>query len=228
MQNDELIDLVLEEAPSKPKAKCKQLSHREKEKLFNKYIVPNMADVKSLSKRYTDHYQDVEENYYYCLAQLFNYIGSYNPDQKLSTWIHICVKRACYLQNKKRYEESSHWTDIEMCSQEDIYQNGNSMVVDASFGSLVDNISDELLAALMKIAPLRLSPFMMHAQGMRIREIVEAEWQLGHLEKRSEDIIKSRIYWAKRELQFILRQNGINRDYRKSKVDDRDLDQEDD
>ena len=32
----------------KPTAKCRQLSPKEKERLFNMYIVPNLADIKSL------------------------------------------------------------------------------------------------------------------------------------------------------------------------------------
>lgn len=111
---------------------------------------------------------------------------------------------------------------------EDIYQHGTSMVAEAEFGNLIDNISDQMLAALMKIPPQRLSPFMMYVQGHRIREITAAEWKLGHLEKRSEDIVKSRIYWAKRELQYILRQYGITRKNRKGPTDDRDCCEEDD
>ncbi len=213
---------------SKPIAKCRQLSPKEKERLFNLYVVPNLKEIKRLTKYYTGNYQDVEDNYNYCLAQLFNYIGSYNPEQKLMTWIGITVKRACFHENKKRYEESQHWTDIEMCSMEDIYQHGTSMVAEAEFGNLIDNISDQMLAALMKIPPQRLSPFMMYVQGHRIREITAAEWKLGHLEKRSEDIVKSRIYWAKRELQYILRQYGITRKNRKGPTDDRDCCEEDD
>ena len=69
----------------KPTAKCRQLSPKEKERLFNMYIVPNLADIKSLTKYYTANYQDVDDNYQHCLAQLYNYIGSYNPEQKLMT-----------------------------------------------------------------------------------------------------------------------------------------------
>lgn len=213
---------------TKPVAKCKQLSASEKEKLFNKYIMPNLNSIKSLSKRYTDNYQDVDDNYNYCLAQLYNYIGSYNPNQKLDTWIHICVKRACFHQNKKRAEESSHYTDIEMCTNDDLYQNGNSMIVDAGFGTLIDNISDTMYEALMQIPPHRLSPFILYAQGHRIREITAAEWKMGHLERRSEDLVKSRIYWAKHHLQLILRKYGITRKYNKGSRYDRDFGEEDD
>lgn len=193
------------------KPKSKQLSADEKKKLFNKYIAPNFDFIKSLTKQYTNNYQDIDDNYNEILEQFFNYIGSYNPEQKLDTWIHICVRNACYAANKKRYKESSHWTDIEMCSMDDLYGPGTSMVTEAKYGTLLDNISDELLAALMQIPPHRLSPFMLHVQGLKIREITATEWKMGHLEKRSEDIVKSRIYWAKRELQYILRNYGITR-----------------
>ena len=91
----------------KPTAKCRQLSPKEKERLFNMYIVPNLADIKSLTKYYTANYQDVDDNYQHCLAQLYNYIGSYNPEQKLMTWLHIVVKRACQHENKNEVKNLS-------------------------------------------------------------------------------------------------------------------------
>lgn len=215
-------------APARKIAKCRQLSAEEKERLFNKYIVPNLREIKRLVRYYTNNYQDVEDNYQIILGQLYNYIGSYNPAQKLSTWFGISVKRACFNQNKDKAEEASYRTDIEMCSNEDIYQHGTNMVAEMEYGSLIDNLSDKVYAALMKIPPQRLSPFMMHVQGYPIREITESEWKLGHLEKRSEDVVKSRIYWARRELQFILRQYGITRKNHKGPADDRDCCEEDD
>lgn len=193
------------------KRKQKELIPSEKKILFDKYIMPNLASIKSLTRQYTNLYQDVEENYSYCLAQLYNYIGTYNPEQKLDTWIHIVVKRACFYQNKRRCEEASHWTDIEMCSMDDLYGPGTTIVTHAHFGTLLENLSDNVLSALMQISPLRLSPFMKQVQGHRIREITAMEWEMGHLEKRSEDVVKSRIYWAKRELRYILRKNGVTR-----------------
>ncbi len=216
-----------EKKPAESSAKCWQLTPKEKEQLFNKYIVPNLADIKSLTKFYTSHYQDIEDNYNICLAQLYHYIGSYDPSKKLMTWLHIVVKRACQKQNKDKYEESQHWTDIEMCSMDDIYQHGNSMVTEAEIGTLIDNISDQMLAVLMSIPSQRLSPFMLYVQGHRIREITAIEWERGHLEKRSEDIVKSRIYWAKRELQYRLRQYGITRKNNQGPTDDRDRCEED-
>lgn len=197
---------------AKPKvAQCKQLGAKDKEVLFNKYITPNFDTIKSLVKHYTRCRQDIDDNYNYCLSQFFNYIGSYDPKAKLSTWLHIVVKRACFYQDGKRMDDASHWTDIEMCSMDDLYHCGSTMVTEMNYGTLVDNLSDKMLAILMQIPPQRLSPFMMYVQGYQIREITAAEWKLGHLEKRSEQVVKSRIYWAKKELQYILRKHGITR-----------------
>ena len=33
--------------PTKSTAKCRQLSPKEKERLFNKYVMPNLKDIKS-------------------------------------------------------------------------------------------------------------------------------------------------------------------------------------
>lgn len=212
MQDDEL---EWEKLP-----KCYQLSPEEKHRLFNKYIVPNFASIRSLTQRYTDKYDDIDENYNYCLAQLYNYIGSYDPEKKLDTWIHICTKRACFHQNKKRAEEASHYTDIEMCTQDELHGHGNDMMVDAGFGSLIDNISDKMYNVLMQVPFQRLSPFLMFVQGHKIREITDYEWKRGHLERKSEDIVKSRIFWAKKQLQYLLRKNGIDRTYKENKVND--------
>lgn len=205
---------------TKPLPKCKSMTPAQKKVLFDKYIVPNLNSIKTLTMRYTDHRKDVDENYNYCLAQLYNYIGSYDPNAKLDTWLHVCVKRHCFYQNRKRAEENSYMTDIEMCSEGDVYGPADFMA-DAEYGALIDNIPDHMYDVLMKIPPERLSPFLLHAQGLRIREIVASEWQAGHLEKRSEDLVKSRIYWAKIELQFLLREYGIEGTNYKSALNDR-------
>lgn len=213
---------------SRQNAKCRQLSAQMKTRLFKQYIEPNLDSIRSLTKRYTDHYQDVDDNYNLCLMQLYNYIGSYDPKMKLDTWIHICVKRACFHENKKRAEETSHWTDMEMCSMNDLYQHGTSMLIDAGFGTLADNLSDKVYAALTQMPAYRLSPFLLYAQGYGIREITSTEWKMGHLKKRSEDVVKSRIFFAKKQLQLCLRQYGITRKNHKGKGNAGDVDTEDD
>lgn len=195
--------------------KSHMLSAAEKKALFDKYIVPNFDFIKSLTRHYTDRYQDVDENYNYCLAQLYNYIGTYNPKQKLSTWIHICVKRAVFNQNKSRSEYASRWSEVDSI-KENAYQYNSEILVDEPIGDLTDNISDSFFEILSETPPKRLSPFLLYVQGYRIREITAIEWGLGHLEKRSEDVVTSRIYWTRRELQLKLRKRGITGENYKS------------
>lgn len=103
----------------------------------------------------------------------------------------------------------SFQTDIDMCSNEALEQHGTANMIEAEYGSLADNLSDKVYQAMMRIDPYKLSPFLLYAQGLGIREIAKAEWKAGHLEKKSEDLVKSRIYWAKKQLQYYLKEYGI-------------------
>lgn len=177
--------------------------------MFKLYVEPNFQSIKALAVKYTDKYQDVEDNYNYVLAQMYNYIYSYNPEQPLNTWLHIVTKRACFNQNKKRAKHNSMQADMTMCSSEALHQHGTSNVVDASFGTLIDNVSDVTYNALLSIHPNKLSPFLRYVQGLSVREITKLEYEDGHLEKKTEELVKSRIYWARLELQEALRKHGI-------------------
>lgn len=186
------------------------ISEREQKALFQKFVVPHLTSIKSLTVRYTDKYQDVEDNYNYVLAQMYSYIYTYNPEKSLDTWLHIVTKRACFNQNEKRAQYLSIQTDLEFCSPDVLHQHGTANIIDAGFGTLADNLSDVIYDALMQIDPCKLSPFLLYAQGMGVREITLLEWKAGHLERKSEDVVKSRIYWAKKQLQHILKQHGIS------------------
>lgn len=185
------------------------ISEREQKALFHKYIVPNLTSIKSLTVKYTDKYQDVEDNYNYVLAQMYSYIHSYDPTKSLNTWIHIVTKRACFNQNIKRAQYSSLQTDMEFCSSDTLHQHGTANIVEAGFGTLVDNLSDQMYDALMQIDSCKLSAFLLYAQGIGIREITQIEYNAGHLDKKNEDVIKSRIYWVKKQLQYILKETWI-------------------
>lgn len=187
------------------------ISKAEKDRLFQQYVAPWYTTIKGLVVKYTDHYQDVDDNYNYALTQLYAGIHTYHPDRPLKTWIYIVVKRACFNQNKKRASRNSIMTDIEFCSSDVLHQNGNANIVDAGFGSLFDNLSDEVYNALLSISPHRLSPFLQYVQGISIREIARTEVELGNMQKKSEDVVKSRIYWARKQLRYILKQYGISR-----------------
>ena len=201
---------TIKNTDTKKKTKCgKQLSEAERKALFKMYVEPHVVVIKSLVVKYTDKYQDVEDNYIYVLSQLYVYIHTYDTAKDLKTWIHIVVKRACFNQNKKRAQQMSFQTEISMCSSEVLHQHGTANMVDAGFGALSDNISDKVYSAMMKIDPNKLSPFLLYVQGLGIREIVKMEWMAGHIDKKNSGLVKSRIYWARRQLQYYLKEYGI-------------------
>jgi DNA-directed RNA polymerase specialized sigma24 family protein len=208
------------DSKAKKKPLCRQLSPEYKTKLFNQYVMPHERDVYTLSLRYTNKYQDVESNFNLCLSKLWDYIGSYNPARSIDTWIHIVVKRCCFNQNKKQQEEQSHLTDVEMVSMHDLHQHGTSNVVDASFGGVLENVSEPMYKALMQIPPHRLSPFLLWVQGYGIREIANMEYKNGHMEVRSEEKVRSRIYWTQKQLKFILKKHGVTRTHFTTEQDD--------
>lgn len=202
-------------APSPQKKSRKRggdspISEAEQKVLFHKYITPNLKSIKSLTVKYTDRYQDVDDNYIYVLSQMYMYIYSYDASKSLDTWIHIVTKRACFNQNSKRAQYQSTQADLEFCSSDTLHQHGTANMIDASFGPLADNLSDVVYKALMQIDPYKLSPFLLYAQGMGVREITRLEWKAGHLENKNENIVKSRIYWAKKQLQYILKEYGVS------------------
>ena len=205
---------------AKKKPLCRQLSPEYKTELFDKYVMPRVRDVYTLSQHYTNRYQDVDSNYNLCLSKLWDYIGSYNQERSIDNWIHIVVKRCCFNQNKRQQAEQSHLTDITMVSMHDLHQHGTSNIVDASCGGLLDNVSEQMRKALMQIPPHRLSPFLLQMQGYTIREIAKIEHKNGHMEVKSEEKVRSRIYWTQKQLRLILSRYGITRQHYSSEQDD--------
>lgn len=193
----------------KKRQRYEQLSDAQKQARFKQLIEPHLTIIKSLVVKYTDKYQDVEDNNIYVLSQLYSYIHTYNQAQSLKTWIHIVTKRACFNRNRKRSQYLPLQADIEMCSNEALHQHGTTNIVEAGFGTLADNLSDKVYHAMMKVDPYKLSPFLLYVQGIGIREIARMEWKAGHMDKKSEDLVKSRIYWAKKQLQYYLKEYGI-------------------
>ena len=74
-----------------------------------------------------------------------------------------------------------------------------------------DCLPDELVAALRMIQPHKLSAFILQVQGYTIKEITEIEFMRGHLKRKNEENVKSRIFQARKELKDILNRDGTLR-----------------
>ena len=175
--------------------------------LFKKYIIPNYEMVLSLTRKYTDKPENVDENFAIVLTEFYKYIQSYNPDRPLHTWIHICTKRCCQEQNKKRFDQDSKYSDNDpRCSKR-----ANEFVIQTSAfmeGDMSNCLSDEIVTAMRMIQPHKLSAFILQVQGYTIKEITDIEFMRGHLKRRNEENVKSRIFQARKELKDLLNRDG--------------------
>ena len=197
------------------KGSVKTICKANKE-LFKKYIEPNLDYIKSLVMYYSDDSQEVDDNFVYTLEEFAKGISTYDPSQPLQTWIHVCVKHSCYRQNKKRSNRLSHKTGLSLDMVSQSTKSSPSIDPDKDHVSLIDSISDEVYGALMQIPPIKLSPFLLQAQGYSLNEIVEIEFERGNLESRSVHAIKARIFWTRDKLRTILGSYGYRKQGKKN------------
>ena len=179
-------------------------------RLFNELVMPRYDYVLSIVRKYTDRAENVEENFAIVLTELYKYIQSYKREKKLDTWLHICAKRTVQEMNFKRYKQDSKYSDNDPFSskvaREHIMQPGTFMVKDMS-----NSLPDEMVVAMRMIQPYKLSAFILQVQGYSIKEIAEIEYMRGHLDKKNEGKVKSRIFQCRSELKALLNRDGTSK-----------------
>ncbi len=178
--------------------------------LFERYIIPNYEMVRDFVRKYSDRPENVEENFVLVLTEFYKYIQSYNPEKSIKTWIHVCVKRCCFEQNKKRFDYNAKYSDNDprnsTVAQQHITQISAFEDTDMS-----DCLPDEIVTAMRMIQPHKLSAFILQVQGYTIKEITDIEFMRGHLKRRNEENVKSRIFQARKELKELLNRDGTLR-----------------
>ncbi len=188
-----------------------KLTVEERGQRFQKLIVPHFEFIRNLVSYYSDHPQNVDENYNTLLFDFYRYIHTYKWDKPLKTWIHSVVKNNVWTINKERAKEASKIADAKYCPVEKSGNSNNCVDLENGLMTLADSISDEVYCALLSLPPLRLSAFVLQIQGYSIKEIAKIEYERGNLSKCSDDIIKNRIFWAKKSLREMLVGYGIKR-----------------
>ena len=188
-----------------------ELTREQRECRFNELIEPHFEFIRNLVSYYSDRYQNVEENFNTVLIDLYKYIHTYNGDRPLKTWLHSVVRNNVGTINKERAKEAGRIADAEYNPVEKSKRPDNTIDLENGLLSLADSISDEVYLALLSLQPFRLSAFVLQIQGYSIEEITNIEFERGHLSKRSDDIVKNRIFWAKKDLREILISHGIKR-----------------
>ena len=188
-----------------------ELTREQREQRFNELIGPHYEFIRNLVSYYTDHPQNVDENYNTLLFDFYRYIHTYNGNKPLKTWIHSVVKNNVWTINKERAKEAAKIADAEFNPIEKSKKPDNTIDLEHGLLTLADSISDEVYSALLSLQPLRLSAFVLQIQGYSIEEITRIEYERGNLSKCSDDIIKNRIFWARKDLKEILISHGIKR-----------------
>ena len=189
-------------------------------KLFNQYVVPRFASIRSLVFKYINKKSDTDEYFNLVLTELYKYIHTYKPEKSIDTWLHIVTKRAVYNRNKKDYEYAQLRSGVfngnfDFDGENTIDDNlliCNKAVVDN--GKLLDNLSDEVIQALSDIPASYLSAFLLYYQDYKVEEIVKIEYKRGYIDSTAPEAkfaIFNRIYEAKRALQEKLKEHGITR-----------------
>lgn len=193
------------------KGEVQELTREQREQKFNELIGPYYEFIYKLVAYYSDHPQNVDENYNTLLFDFYRYIHTYNGGKPLKTWIHSVVKNNVWTINKERAKEAAKIADAEFNPIEKSRKPDNFIDLENGLLSLADKLSDEVYNALLSLQPLRLSAFVLQIQGYTIEEITRIEYERGNLTKCSDDIIKNRIFWARKDLKEILISHGIKR-----------------
>lgn len=176
--------------------------------LFEKLIRPNVNLVYRLAIRFTHNQQDVQENYTECLANLFRYIHTYDPEKSLANWIFICCKRLIYDMNLKR----SAWKTSDDLDTEDIVS--PAQVSDHCMGihNYREYYNDDILRALDGLKPIYREALLLQMAGYRLDEIMEITHRNGTLKNPNIETVKSRLFLAKQKMRKMIDRDGNARE----------------
>lgn len=196
--------------------------YQERAALFNELVLPLKNMIYKLCINYTMKPEHVEENYQEVLQNLFNYIKTYNPEQALKTWVHICCKRhICQVDKNRKCTvvsgrgDKSHvvQVDIEMIDEEQTYDDPTCFQVSGykAFGDeelLLDHVGDGVREAMEKINPLSKRLLLMQYDGYSNKEIAEILFQEGVIDKPDAKLVKSKMNAARQQIKKYINRDG--------------------
>ena len=175
-------------------------SVRQRTELFERLIFPNRNLVYKICMRFTSRWQDVEENYNECLANLYRYVHTYDPGKKLANWIFICCKRLIYdLDRRRAAFKTSDDLDPEHIishhAEDTDRMSGNCMGLDNNR----ELYSDDILRALDRLNPrYRIQARRDHGNNTPQRHAPYTEYRDGQepsVPRQTEDAPNDRPRW---------------------------------
>jgi RNA polymerase sigma factor (sigma-70 family) len=188
-------------------------SIEERTRLFEELIHPNINLVYRLSIRFSNRPQDIDENYNECLANLFRYIHTYDPEKSLANWIFICCKRLIYDLDCKRAQFKT--TDdlnpeniVSHYAEEPSGVSGNNMGLD----NYREFYNDDILRAIDRLSPIYREALLLQQAGYKLEEIMEIVHRNGSLKNPNLETVKSRLFLAKLKMRQMIDRDGNSRD----------------
>lgn len=188
-------------------------SIRQRTILFEQLIQPNINLVYNLSIRFTNNPQDIAENYNECLANLFRYVHTYNPEKSLANWIFICCKRLICDLNQKRaaFKTTDDVNPEHIVSHysEDASQVSSNCMGLTNYRELYN---DDVLRALDGLNPIFREALLLQQAGYKLEEIMEITYRNGSLKTRNIETVKSRLFLAKKRMRQLIDRDGNRKD----------------
>lgn len=184
--------------------------------LFDQYVMPYNRMIYKLCMRYTFDQSDTQENYWEVLTNMYKYIETYDPERPIRTWLHIVTKRCVFELDQRRQRHHSMrncdndietYESLENIEGIDIEDSGNAIDV-RNYRELYD---DDILWALDQLRPAYRRALLLQQAGYKLKEIAEIEYKNGALESRNIETVKSRLFWARQQLQQLLTRDGKRR-----------------
>lgn len=181
--------------------------------LFNQYVIPYVRMIYKLTAKYSNHPQNIPENYVDVMLNFYRRIETYNPECSIRTWLHICVKRQVWASEKSRSRHNNKDYD------NDIEDYADTLIDETHIGSnalSMDNwrtlFNQDIVHAMDKLAPKQRDALILQAMGCSLKEIAAIEFLKGNLGS-SDNIgtIKSRLRVARQHLKLHITRDGCAR-----------------
>lgn len=197
---------------SRKKSNPANASVKERTRLFNELILPNLNLVFRFAIRFSKNPQDIEENYNECLVNLFRYIHTYDPEKNLANWVFVCCQRLIYSLEGKR----SLWKTTDDVNPEEIrshYEEDGTEVSSNFMGlhNYEEYYNDDILKALVKLKPIYREALLLQQAGYRLEEIMEITHRNGSLKTPNIETVKSRLFLAKQKMRKMIDRDGNER-----------------
>lgn len=177
--------------------------------LFNKYVMPFNNMIYKLCIQYSNHADNVEENYSDVMVNFFRRIETYDPDRPIRAWLHTCVKHQVWACERKRQAHDNKDFDNDIEDYKDTILDddhvSSNVLGEENWRSLYNK---DIVALLDELKPCYRDALILQESGYSLKEIAEIEYAKGSLKTLNMETIKSRLRLARQHLKNNLTRDG--------------------